>query len=136
MKSVNNMKIKDIKKIVANYFYMTIGDLDKKSRKRAIVVPRQITHYLCHEYRMGSLQDIGDAAGYKDHATALHSCKTIKNMIDTNYEYCDIPMSQIIKEIKSKIKILTGLNGNKRFIQVLDLKRGKYINQKTLVVSI
>jgi len=56
----------------------------QKSRKREAVVPRQITHFFARKYTNLFLSEIGWQVGAKDHATVLHSCKTVQNLYDTN----------------------------------------------------
>lgn len=63
-----------------------------KSRKRDFVIYRQIAHSLSvaysKKYRRGwSLSKIGVDIGGKDHATCLHSCRSVSTMIDTNDPY-------------------------------------------------
>ena len=46
---------------VGSFFGLTPDDLASRSRRRAILVPRQITIYLCHRYTSATLTDIGRA---------------------------------------------------------------------------
>lgn len=52
------------------------------ARKRETVVARQISIKLSKDYTKFSLATIGMAHGGRDHATVLHACKTINNLLD------------------------------------------------------
>jgi len=57
-------------------------------KKRESTQPRQEAMKLMHDFKIGSLAEIGskfegNASGQKDHATVLHSVKVIQNLIDT-----------------------------------------------------
>jgi len=57
-----------------------------KCRKRELTKARQIGHYAAVVLFRYTLQTVGDFYG-KDHATILHSRRTVQNEIDTNKEY-------------------------------------------------
>lgn len=67
--------------------------LKKKTKNRKIVVPRQRIHYFIRyfypkiEYPKMTLYKIGELAGNMDHATVLHSIRTVSNLIDTDIKY-------------------------------------------------
>jgi chromosomal replication initiator protein len=59
-----------------------------KSRKREHVKARQIIHSLLKtNFNRLSLKKIGEACGGKDHATVMHSCRSVSNQVDTDKEY-------------------------------------------------
>jgi len=51
-----------------------------KNRKREVVEARQLAMRLSKHFTNASLANIGRRIGMKDHATVLHSCKTINNL--------------------------------------------------------
>jgi hypothetical protein len=62
--------------------------LKLKSRRREVVEKRQIAHYFTRQmYPKKSLALIGYNIGEKDHATVLHSCRTINNLINTQKKF-------------------------------------------------
>ena len=67
-----------IKKIVSEYFGMSIIKICKKTRKKKIVHARQIAHFFAKQLTEFSLANIGLNIGNKDHATVLHGIKTIQ----------------------------------------------------------
>jgi chromosomal replication initiator protein len=76
--------IKKIQEIVCRYFNLDEALIHTKSRKREIVQARQITMYLAKKYTEASLSHIGKVVGGKDHATVLHSYKTVINLLETS----------------------------------------------------
>jgi chromosomal replication initiator protein len=75
--------IDGIKKLVSKYFNVSINDLVSRSRKQAIVRPRQMAIYLARRYTDQSVQIIGKAFN-RYHATALHAIKTVEQGIKKN----------------------------------------------------
>lgn len=76
----------NIKQIVCEYFNLGEEQLLKVTRKREIVQARQIAMYFEKENSQGSLEVIGARYG-KDHTTVIHSCKNIKNLMETDKEF-------------------------------------------------
>lgn len=79
--------ITDIKNMVAYFFNMPVEQMDLKTRKREIVQPRQIAMFFSKHGNKGSLAEIGEEIGNKDHATVLHACKTVNNLYDTDKKF-------------------------------------------------
>ncbi len=75
---------KDIIIGVANFFEIKKDSLFKKTRKKKIAIPRQIAMFLIREELNMSYPEIGDCFGGRDHTTALHAYKKIKNEIKDN----------------------------------------------------
>lgn len=83
----------DVQKFMESFFLATNTNeylLFGKSRKRDRVQPRQMLHYLLWLNFQGklSLATIGAITGGKDHATVLHSKRTVLNdmEMDVNYQ--------------------------------------------------
>ena len=55
-----------------------------KTRKRNIVQARQISMYMSRNLINCSLSAIGAETGGKDHATVLHACSTVMDLIATD----------------------------------------------------
>ena len=70
------LELEDIKDIVAVHYRIKTTDIDGRSRKAEIRRPRQVFHFLACRNTMATLSDIGRSTG-KDHATVIHSRKTI-----------------------------------------------------------
>ncbi len=76
-----------IQQTVCDYFSMPVDQLKSKTRKREIVQARQIAMYFAKSKTKSSLSTIGARIGGKDHATVLHACKTVKNLLDTDKRF-------------------------------------------------
>lgn len=76
-----------IKKKVSSYFDLTEDKLIAKTRRREIVQARQIAMYFSREITKSSLASIGAQIGNKDHATVLHSCRTVENLMETDKKF-------------------------------------------------
>ena len=76
-----------IQKIVSEYFGLTVDQMNSKTRKRNIVQARQLAMFLAKAHTKTSLTTIGLHCGNKDHATVLHACKTVQNLIETDKEF-------------------------------------------------
>lgn len=80
-----DMDISKVQAAVCDYFNITREDLLSKSRRRQIVQARQISMYLCRNYIPNcSLSTIGAETGGKDHATVLHACATVADLMVTD----------------------------------------------------
>lgn len=69
-----------IKKLVCREYGVTAEDLVSKSRKQAIVRPRQMAIYLSRRYTDQSIQSIGRSFN-RYHATAIHAINTVEKGI-------------------------------------------------------
>ena len=76
-----------IQKIVSEYFGLSVEQMNSKTRKRNIVQARQLAMFLAKAHTKTSLTTIGLHCGNKDHATVLHACKTVQNLIETDKEF-------------------------------------------------
>ncbi|MEI6280745.1 MAG: chromosomal replication initiator protein DnaA [bacterium] len=78
MKPKKNMAIKDVVKIVSDYYKLEEASVYEKTRKKEIVKARQVVMYLLREDFNVSFPLIGQKLGGKDHTTVIHSCLKIK----------------------------------------------------------
>ncbi|MCP4113381.1 MAG: chromosomal replication initiator protein DnaA [Desulfobacteraceae bacterium] len=72
-----NITIDVIKELVCTHFNISINDIVSKSRKKAVVRPRQIAIYLSRKYTEQPLQTIGKSFN-RYHATAIHSINAVE----------------------------------------------------------
>ena len=70
-----------ISSAVADYFGLTIEDLEGSSRSRILVTARQIAMYLCRELTDLSLPKIGQHFGGRDHTTVMHADRKIRALM-------------------------------------------------------
>ncbi len=74
--------VKQIISVVAGFFEISTGDLLGASRKKELVVPRQIAMFLMREEAKASYPAIGQELGGRDHTTAMHAYEKIKKALD------------------------------------------------------
>jgi len=89
-----------IQKVVCNYFNIAVDQLQSKTRKREIVQARQVAMFFSKTLTKASLANIGSQIGGKDHATVLHACKTVNNLLETDKRF-----RLQVDEIEKKLKI-------------------------------
>jgi len=93
------LSIDYIQKVVCDYFGIPIDLVLSKTRKREIVQARQVAMFFSKSLTKSSLTTIGSRIGGKDHATVLHACKTVNNLIETDKQF-----RLQIEEIEKKLK--------------------------------
>ena len=98
--TAREVSIDYIQKIVCDYFNLPMELLKSKTRKREVVQARQISMYFAKSLTKSSLATIGMHCGGKDHATVLHACRTVNNLIDTDKRF-----KGYITELEKKIAI-------------------------------
>jgi chromosomal replication initiator protein len=89
-----------IQKVVCNFFNISTELLHTNTRKRETVQARQIAMFFSKSLTKCSLATIGSQIGGKDHATVLHACKTVNNLMETDKQF-----KHQIDEIERKLKI-------------------------------
>jgi chromosomal replication initiator protein len=75
---------KKVLKKVAEYFDITLEKLTGSSRKKELVVPRQICMFLMRQELNASYPNIGSELGGRDHTTAIHAFNKIAEEAKTN----------------------------------------------------
>lgn len=94
----NELTVPKITDTVCNYFGLQADTLSSKTRKREIVQARQIAMYLSRNHTRLSLTAIGSMIGGKDHATVLHACNTVCDLIET-----DRTFRQYVSDIEKQL---------------------------------
>ena len=72
---------------VCSYMNIDKERLNSAERTREVAIARQLAMYLAKQLTKIQLSQIGAAIGNRNHATVLHSCKTITNLIDTDQAF-------------------------------------------------
>jgi chromosomal replication initiator protein len=98
--NAREISIEFIQKVVCDYFDLPIDLMKSKSRKREVVQARQIAMFFSKQFTKSSLANIGAQCGGKDHATVLHACKTVNNLIETDKQF-----KAYVDELEKKINI-------------------------------
>jgi chromosomal replication initiator protein len=98
--SSKEITIDAIQKMVCEYFDVPYDKLLQKTRKREIVQARQITMFLAKAFTKNSLKTIGEHFGGRDHTTVIHSCQTVKDLMDT-----DSLFKESVMELQQKVQL-------------------------------
>ncbi len=91
-KKKTKLDVDVIQELVSVHMGITIEDMRSKSRKHEIALARQMAITLTKNLTRLTLKQIGAAFGGRDHATVLHSIRTIENycftdkMVKKDYE--------------------------------------------------
>ncbi len=91
-----------IQKTVSEYFHIKPEDLKDKTRKKEIVIARQLAMYFAKEYTNHSLKSIGYHFGGRDHSTVIHAVQSVNDMYDTDSRF-----RSSVDELKKKLKMKT-----------------------------
>lgn len=93
------MTIEFIRDTVCDYFKLSVDAISTKSRKLEVVQARQIAMYLSKNLTKNSLSTIGNYIGKRDHATVLHACKKVVDLMDTDKHF-----RRNVEEIEERLK--------------------------------
>lgn len=97
IKPQKSVSIKDVLRVVADFYSIEEKNLYEKTRRKEVVKPRQIVMYLLREDFNNSYPHIGQKLGGRDHTTVIHAYEKIKN---------DIKVDDILNKDVNKIREL------------------------------
>jgi chromosomal replication initiator protein len=103
-RSVNEVSIDSITRIVAEQMNIPLASILGKSRQRNIVQARQLAMYFSKKLAQKPLSTIGAAFGGRDHSTVIYSCETVENLIDTDKLFEDTAI-KVEKNIRKTLGI-------------------------------
>ena len=89
-----------IQHLVSEYFQIPHNVLKEQTRRREILVPRQVAMYLAKKYTNASPKHIGFFFGGKDHSTVIHAIRCV----DKNKE-ASIQMQNDLASLQEKIEL-------------------------------
>jgi len=99
-KKNTHISIEMIQKIVSEYYSIKEDLMRAKTRKKEIVLARQLSMYLAKEMTNFALKTIGLHFGGRDHSTVIHACQTIEKKIKSDKKF-----AQETEEIRRKIEL-------------------------------
>ncbi|MFA6324913.1 MAG: chromosomal replication initiator protein DnaA [Candidatus Paceibacterota bacterium] len=99
IKPKRNVNIKDVAKIVGDYYNLEESAVYEKTRRKEIVKARQVVMYILREDFNVSYPLIGQKLGGKDHTTVIHSYLKIKEDIKN-----DPQLLQELEQIRALFK--------------------------------
>lgn len=97
-KPKKTISVKEVVKIVSDFYNIEEHSIYEKTRKKEVVKPRQVIMYLLREDLNISYPSIGEKLGGRDHTTVIHSCEKVKEDIKSNQ-----PLLQELNHIRSLI---------------------------------
>ncbi len=89
-----------LQKSVSEYYRISLEDLKSKSRKKELVIARQVAMHLAKAYTNHSLKSIGAYFGGRDHSTVIHALQAVNDMLTTDQQF-----KKSFEELKKKIKL-------------------------------
>lgn len=75
------LTVDDIMDTVCTHFNVTTTAVNSKSRKRDLVIARQVSMYLAQKYTKMPASRIGKLVGNRDHSTVIHSCTQVEQKL-------------------------------------------------------
>ncbi len=93
------LTVSNIKKCVADYYNLSVAQINSKARTANIIVARHIAMYLVRELIQDiSFIQIGNEFGGRDHSTVMKACDKVQKNIEKDMNY-----RKAIAEIKDKL---------------------------------
>lgn len=90
--------IDHIIEVVCKHFELDFARFNSTERTREIAQARQIAMYLAKQHTKAPLTTIGASIGGRNHATVLHSCKAVTNLLETDKSF-----RHQVEEIERKV---------------------------------
>lgn len=94
----NELDISKIKRVVADYYNLSVKQIISATRTKNIAIPRHIAMYLCRILLDAPYKEIGNEFGKRDHSTVINACEKVEDLIkkDGNYQ-------KALNDIKSRM---------------------------------
>ena len=81
--------ISDIKIEVANFYHLTVRDLESRDRTKPVAMARHIAMYLSRKLTDRSIAQIGIAFDHRDHTTVITAIKKIERLRTADAQIAD-----------------------------------------------
>ena len=95
-----SLTIDQIIECTCEHCHIRQEDVYGKSRKANIVVARQLSMYFAQQLTKLTTSKIGTLVGNRNHATVIHSVRTIENRMKTDQEF-----RKDVQELENKLKL-------------------------------
>lgn len=99
-KPKRSMAVKDVVKIISEFYSVEESSIYEKTRKKEVIKPRQIIMYILREDFNISYPSIGEKLGGRDHTTVIHSCEKIKEGLKS-----DQVLGQEVSQIRNLLSV-------------------------------
>ncbi len=106
--AVRRLTPREVVEAVASFHGTTPEALASRSRRRDVLVPRQLAMYLCRRYTDASLPEIGRELR-RDHPSVKNAVEAVERAILQR-----APMRYRVEELTSRLDALTGRRGERR----------------------
>lgn len=83
------LTVDDILEYVCEHYHVNTEEVSGKSRKRNLVVARQVSMYLAQKYTKMPASRIGKLIAGRDHSTVIHSCEKVEERMKVDSSFCD-----------------------------------------------
>ena len=90
------LSVKEIVKVVCDFYSIDEDSVYEKTRRKEVVKPRQIAMFILREDFNISYPTIGQKLGGRDHTTVMHSCEKVKIDIKN-----DLSLMQEVDQIRA-----------------------------------
>ena len=95
-----NITIEEITKCVCDYFKIDENKIRDKTRRKEVVLARQIAMYLSKELTKSSLKTIGLHFGGRDHSTVIHAYNSIESSMQS-----DLQLKETLNSLRTNIEL-------------------------------
>lgn len=95
-----NVSIENITKTVCSALNVDENKLRDKTRKKEVVLARQLAMFFSKELTKSSLKTIGLHFGGRDHSTVIHACNSIDQM-----QQEDLSVKNLVENLRSQIEL-------------------------------
>jgi len=82
--SARRPRLPQIAAATARFFSLKVSDLRSRSRRRAVVIARDVAMYVSRRRTRMSLERIGDYFGGRDHSTVMHGCRKTEGLLESD----------------------------------------------------
>ena len=97
--ATRQVTVDSIQRTVADHFDLRLADMTSRRRPANIAFPRQVAMYLSRQLTKGSLVEIGEAFGGRDHGTVIHACRKVTERMDT-----EPPLRETVRLLESVLR--------------------------------
>ena len=96
----NTLNAQRIKSVVCEYYGLSVGQLESKSRTKNIANARHIAVYLCRKHLHMPFVKIGFEFGNRDHSTIMSSYEKMVKLLKDNETF-----QQAVFQLETKLGI-------------------------------
>ncbi len=99
VKPKRNVSVADVVRRVSHYYNIEEEEVNSATRRRQVVMARQVIMYILRMYAHIPYSSIGRSL-QRDHTTVIHSCEKVGNMMRS-----DSKLNQDMKELKVMLRL-------------------------------